>query len=129
MRVGGYEGKPLKLPQYCLDRYILIEIRRQIAEVDKNCKTRKGYGYVFPIDLGHYKCRSIQYALGMQAKLKTMNLPTYFIHSQFDSKGFAQSRFDLHPTFIHKPQIEDFWVYCEEDYEVRKKWWSRLALK
>jgi hypothetical protein len=53
LRIRGYEGKPLRLPHHCLDHFVLIEICRQLAEVEKNCKTRKGFGYTFPIELEH----------------------------------------------------------------------------
>lgn len=32
--VSGYEGKPFKFPRHCLDYYLLIEVCRQVAEVD-----------------------------------------------------------------------------------------------
>jgi len=40
LRVGDYKGEPLKLPKYFLDRYVLIEVCRQVAKEVKI--TRQG---------------------------------------------------------------------------------------
>lgn len=33
--VGGFEGEPFRLPRYAFDSYILIEVSRQLAHIDK----------------------------------------------------------------------------------------------
>lgn len=35
LRVGGFEGEPFKLPRYTFDSYVLIEVRKQLAYIDK----------------------------------------------------------------------------------------------
>lgn len=44
IRVGGFDGYPLKLPRYAKDRFVLIDIYRQLDEVNKRCKERKKVG-------------------------------------------------------------------------------------
>ena len=97
--------------------------------MDKSCKARKGSGFVFLIELGHYKCKNIKDAFELKHELSMMNLGTYHSHSNFDEKGFAQPLFELRPEFSYVPYLEDFWVDCDDDFEVRKRWWSRLSLK
>lgn len=84
LRIRGYEGKPLKLPLYCVDLMVLIEVCRQLGEVKKNCKERKGSGYNFPIELGHYKCKTIRDSLKLKIEIKSLNLLTYSPRKNFD---------------------------------------------
>lgn len=29
----------------------------------------------------------------------------------------------------HEPQLEDYWENCSDEYEVRRRWWSRFTLQ
>lgn len=40
LRVGGFEGQPFKLPRYAFDSYVLIEVSRQLAYIDKRLDTK-----------------------------------------------------------------------------------------
>lgn len=106
-----------------------MEVCRQVAEVDGNCKARKGFGSTFPIELGRYRCKTIQDTLALKHELSSMNLEAYTFCLDFDDKDFAHPLFELRLEFSHVPQLEDFWANCDADYEVRKRWWSRLTLK
>ena len=51
IRVDRYEGKPLKLPKFCLDHYILIEVCRQVIEVDKSVRLEVALATLFQLSL------------------------------------------------------------------------------
>lgn len=128
LRIRGYEGKPLRLPRHCLDHFVLIEICRQLAEVDKNYKTQKGFGYTFLVELGHYKYKTIQDDLKLKTEIKSMDLLTYSARPNFDSQEFSLRYSELGSSTLHVPHLEDFWANCQDDFEVRKRLWSRLSL-
>ena len=58
-----------------------------------------------------------------------MNLSSYAPHSNFDRQYFSLKYFEMHSSFSHVPQIEDYWVDFQDDNEVRKRFWLRLTMK
>lgn len=74
IRVGGFEGQPFKLPRYAFDSYVLIEVSRQLAYIDKRLGAKGDFGVVFPIELGYYSCQSVSDALNLELDFKRMNL-------------------------------------------------------
>lgn len=72
--VGGFEGTPFNLPRYAFNNYVLIEVSRQIAHIDKRLGTKGESGVVFPVELGYYSCKSVFNALNQELEFKRMNL-------------------------------------------------------
>lgn len=65
IQVGGFEGQPFKLPRYAFDSYILIEVSRQLAYIDKRLGEKGESGVVFLVELGYYSCQSVSNALNL----------------------------------------------------------------
>lgn len=107
---------------------VLIKVCKQLVEVKKCCKARKGLGYNFPIKLGHYKCRKIQDALKLKIEINSLNLLTYSPRPNFDSREFSMKYSKIASSDTHIPHLEDFWENRQTNFEVRKKLWSRLTL-
>ena len=47
----------------------------------------------------------------------------------FDYTGFVRNNIKNAVSLIHSPQLEDFWANCLNEFEVRKRLWSRLTIK
>lgn len=52
LRVGGFEAEPFRLPRYAFDSYVLIEVSRQLAHIDKRLGEKGKSGVAFPVELG-----------------------------------------------------------------------------
>lgn len=59
---------------------------------------------------------------------KKLNLQYYVAHTNFDNKGYAQTHLRLRPGLSHIPQLEDFWEDCYDEFEVKKRMWSRFMV-
>lgn len=77
IRIGGFEDEPFKLPKYALDSYVLLEVCRQLAHVDKKLGMKSESEAIFPVELGYYSCKTISDALNLELELKKMNLQPY----------------------------------------------------
>lgn len=127
--MGGFEGEQFKLPRYAFDSYILIEVSRQLAHIDKKLGTKGNSGVVFPIELGYYSCKSVSNALNLELEFKKMNLQHYIVRWKFDSRGYVVENLNMDDHFFHEPQLEDYWENCSDELEVRKRLWSRFTLQ
>lgn len=125
--VGGFEGQPFKLPRYAFDSYVLIEVSRQLAYIDKRLGAKGESRVVFPIELGYYSCKSVSDTLNLELELKRMNLQQYVARRKFDSKGYARDNLNVDSHFFHEPQIENYWENCKDEHEVRKRLWSKFT--
>lgn len=84
---------------------------------------------LLPIELGHYRCKSLQDALTMEGELHSLNLKPYTPRTNIDYRGFSMSNLNILATFMHIPKLEDYWANCSDELEVRKKLWSRMTLR
>ena len=57
-----------------------------------------------------------------------MNLLTYSAWPNFDSQEFSLRYSELGSSALHVRYLEDFWANYQDDFEVRKRLWSRLSL-
>lgn len=129
IRNGGFEDEPFKLPRYTLDSYVLLEVCRQLAHVDKKLGMKSESGAIFPIGLGYYSCKTTSDALNLQVQLKKMKLQPYVARQGFDSKGYAIKHLNVDVNFSHIPQLEDYWEDCCDEFEVQRRLWSRFTLR
>ena len=53
----------------------------------------------------------------------------FFLQENFDYLGFVKSNFKNVDSFIHVPHLEDYWANCPDEFEVRKRLWSRLTVR
>ena len=95
-------------PQHFLDHYVLIEVCRLLAEVEKNCKAQKDSCYTFHMEVEHYRYKFIWDALDLKVEFNTLNLSFYALCPNFDSQDFASKYFEIHSSFSHVPHIEDY---------------------
>lgn len=108
IRVGGFEGEPFKLPRYAFDSYILIEVCRQLAHIDKKLGTKSKSGVAFPIELGYYSCKFVYDALNLELEFKKLNLQPYIAWHKFYSRGCVVEHLNVDVNFFHEPQLEDY---------------------
>ena len=58
LRLATFDGFPLKLPRYSSYMIMLIEIMRQVSQVNVLSGNLKKKGYKFPMKVGAYSSRS-----------------------------------------------------------------------
>lgn len=129
LRLATYDGCPLMLPRFVDDKLILIEICRQISQINKLCRNRRVDEMLFPIDIGYYSYDTASDARNIERSIATINLHPYTMRFPYDSKGYAVNAFKLNPSLGHFPALEDFWEDCENDFEVRKRDWMWLTVR
>lgn len=125
LRVGGFEGEPYKLSRYVFDRQVLMEVSRQLAYIEKKYREKHQTRVSFPIELTYYTCNSVSYALNLELEFKQFNFILYVPRTNFDIKGFAMAHLIIREHFQHMSNLDDFWVDCEDEYEV----WKRAHLR
>jgi hypothetical protein len=54
---------------------------------------------------------------------------SFFPRDNFDYSGFVKSNFRDATSFSHVPHLEDYWANCPDEFEVRKRLWSRMIVK
>ena len=55
LRIGGFTSQPLKLPRYCLDSIVLLEMCKQFVLVIESFEnTKRSSSVFFPIEIDHY---------------------------------------------------------------------------
>lgn len=83
---------------------------------------------MFPIELGHYRCKLMHDTSTLETRFSLMNLKPYRTRNYFDDKSFVAHHFRVNATFLHQPHLEDYWADCAGEFEVRKRLWSRFTL-
>lgn len=99
-----------------LDSYVLIEVCRQLAYIDK--KSGGKSKVIFTVNLGHYSCASVSDALNLQLEFKRFKLQPYVVRYKFDSQTFARENLEVDNDFRHEPQLEDYWENYVDEFEV-----------
>ncbi|KAH9329023.1 hypothetical protein KI387_001131 [Taxus chinensis] len=128
LRVTGFSGEPVKLPRYPSDKWVIMELCRQLVEMhDLQSKRHKSTGS-FPITVGYYSCQSIHKARGIKAEMFSEYEHEFFpARLNFDPYGVAKKT--ISQEYSHVPSLEDFWMKCRNEYEVRKKDFNRLSVQ
>lgn len=101
IRIGGFEDEPFRLPKYALDSYVLLEVSRHLAHVDKRFGMKSESEAIFPVELGHYSCQTVSDALNLELELKKMNLPPYVAWQGFNNKEYAVKHLNVDVNFSH----------------------------
>lgn len=69
-----FEGEPFKLSGFSLDRFVLIELCKQLSHIDKKTLARQDSSISFPVELGYYICHSVFDVLNLEVDFKKLNL-------------------------------------------------------
>ena len=77
LHLASFDGFPLKLPRYPSDMIVLIEIVRQVIQVNVLSRSLKKKGYEFPMKVGAFSCESCSYAMNM---LETFEMKHKVLH-------------------------------------------------
>lgn len=115
--------------RFSLDHFVLIELCRQLAHIDKKTLARQDAGINFPVELGQYICHSVLDALNLEVDLKKLNLQHYVARPNFDRKGYAQAHLSLKENFPHVSQIEDFWEDYGDEFKFKRRTFSRFTIE
>lgn len=129
LRVGGFSGEPIRLPRYCLDNIILYEICRQfVCMIESLESTKKSSSSIFPIEIGHYRCSNFKQVVLTKTTLSRLYLKPYSPREDFDYIGLSRDNFKHASSLFHVPHLENYWANCPDEFEVRKRLWSRLRV-
>ena len=118
--LATYDGSPLMLPRFVDDKLVLVEMCRQISQINKLCRNRKVDERPFPIGIGYYNCDTASDARNIERSIATINLHPYTMHFPYDSKDYAVNELKLASGLGHFLALENFWEDCECFFEVRK---------
>lgn len=127
--MGIFKGEPFKLPRYAFDSYVLIEVSRQLAQIDKKLGKKGESRFIFPIELGYYSCKSVSDDLNLELEFKKMNLQPYVARKKVDNRGYVVENLNVDDHFFLEPQLEDYWGNCSDELKVRNRLWSRFTLQ
>ncbi|KAH9296671.1 hypothetical protein KI387_044251 [Taxus chinensis] len=94
---------------------------------DLQSKRHKSTSF-FPITVGHYSCQSIHRARGLEAEMFS-EYEQEFFPARLNFDPFGVARKTISQEYAHVPSLEDFWMKCKTEYEVRKKDFSRLSAR
>lgn len=126
IRVYGYIGHLAMMPQYPSDRVVFMEFLRQLSKVHTHLLLKKKTTVNFLVKMGLYRCR-----LTVDAKLRSQetvrhNLKYLIERRSYDPRGLYAAHLEQHSS--HKSSLEDYWVNCDDEYEVRRRNYSRFRL-
>ncbi|KAH9320351.1 hypothetical protein KI387_043947 [Taxus chinensis] len=128
LRVISFSGEPVTFPRYPNDRLITMELSRQLMELhDLQSKRHKSMGF-FPIIVGHYSFHSIHRARGMETQMLSKYEQEFFL-ARLNFDPFGVARKTISQEYAHVPSLEDFWMKCKSEYDVRQRDFSRLSAK
>ncbi|KAH9327605.1 hypothetical protein KI387_007783, partial [Taxus chinensis] len=120
LRVTNFLGEPVKLPGYPSDKLVIVELCRQLVQMhDLQSKWHKSTNF-FPITMDYYSCQSIHKARGIEVEMFSECEHELFpAWLNFDPYGVARKK--ISQEYLHVPSLEDFWMKCRNEYEVRNK--------
>lgn len=131
LRIGAFHGFLKIFPRYHKDRVVLIELCRQVLEVNTLClKLKKIVRIPFLIVVGPYYCASRSNSHNLvKAFDNIVKLIDYeVIRPQYGPINFVKDHLKLGYSHRHVPDTEDYWVGCYDEYQTREMYWSRLTL-
>lgn len=95
---------------------------------DSSESIEKLVSFLFPVEIGHYRCSNYKQARLAQPTLSCLCLKPYTPRKEFDYAGFSRDNFRHASSLTHVPHLEDYWTNCPDEFEVRKRLWSRLTI-
>lgn len=75
--------------------------------------------------MGLYRCRSAVDAKLMSLEMVRLNLK-YLIERSYDPRGLYATHLEQRSS--HESSMEDYWVNCDDEYEVRRRNYRRFRL-
>ncbi|XP_057816359.2 uncharacterized protein LOC131029738 [Cryptomeria japonica] len=127
--IAGFDGAPLQLPRYPTDKIVLMEVARQSRSAGSLLRDSKQDGFTFPMIIGnqdvHLKTPS--QAEESFAELASYGLQEHFPRKCFDHDNLAKRAYGR--QYKAKESVEDYWKNCSDDYEVRRREYSRLSVQ
>ena len=115
----AFDGFPLKLLRYPSGMIVLIEIVRQMVQVNVLSGSLKKKGYEFPMKVGAYSCESRSDAKNMlKAFEMKYKLEAYEVmRPMFDLNGYVRDVLQIASVIKHITTVEDYWVDCKDEFE------------
>lgn len=93
----------------------------------KKDKHKTRFGGDVPLRIGTSEaCPCINLANASKEEMSTLGLSFHSKRSRFDKTRKAQKKASR--EYSHKDDLEDYWANCSDEYEVRKKKFSRLLV-
>ena len=115
------------LPRFVDDRLVLSEVCRQIGQVNRKCRRKRSIP--FPIGIGNYSYLSSLDAQNIERSMVNMTLHSFHGRFPFDGNGYVKNNLALGPDYLHFTTMQDYWANCENDFEVRKRYWMRFTVQ
>ena len=85
IRLAAYDGCPLMLPRFFDDKLVLIEMCRQISQINKLCTNGRIDEIPFPIGIRYYSCDIASNARNIERSIATINLHPYMMRFPYHS--------------------------------------------
>lgn len=128
LRIQGFTFEPYKLPRYLTDKMVLVEVVRKLPEFDCIKKEKHRQGITFLITLGKMMaiCPIAEATKIVNEELELFHLGIYKVRNRFDP--FQRISTTKGEKFIHRIDIEDYWVNLTDEFGVRRKIWSRMSV-
>lgn len=117
IKITGFLGVPSKLPWSPTDKWVMLELVRQLLDYHKIQNKRHKAGFLFPISIGRYTCANIYKAKNVDGEMSKVTLQTFHPITNFDYWGkFSETRL----VSSHIPHLEDIWFHCQDEIIIRQ---------
>ena len=99
---------------------MLIEIVRQMIQVNVLSGSLKKKVYEFPMKVGAYSCESYSNAKNMLKEFEMKyKLDAYkVIRPMFNLNGYVRDVLQIGSVIKHITTIEDYWADCKDEFEI-----------
>ena len=108
LRIGYFKGESYTLPRYATDRIILMELARQLIDMqsDQHTLHRPSFGMTLarPLTIGNYSIISVPKAKNMEAELQLITLKKFKTRYDFD---YREMNSQMKRAYTHVHRIED----------------------
>lgn len=108
---------------------VLLEVARQAHPAGHILKERKQLGFTFPMVIGK---NDVYFKNSVSAEESFDELATYCLQKHLPRKYFDLAELGKKAYCRHyrgKASIEDYWANCLDDFEVRRREYSRLNVQ
>lgn len=124
--IGCFTGEPFMLPRYPSDKIILMELCRQLIHVHERQSQAYKTSLKFLESIGRYSVLTNPKAKNMEDEMQWVTMRRFKAHDNFDFRGMKNK---IKRSYTHVYRLEDAWVDCEAEEDVRRMGFSCLTLE
>ena len=125
LRVGYFKGESYTLPRYATEQIILMELARQLMDVQSNqhASHRPVFGITSakPLSIGNYSIVFVPKAKNMEAKLQLITLKKFKARFDFD---YREMNSQIERAYTHVHRIEDIQIDMRIEIDIMR--WTTI---